>query len=426
MFIVFAGLIVVIRLANREVILILPDDRAVVAAERIDRENNAYYPLHNAQLSLPSRPEAIRVSDGHDPDHMAPYMPETYTTTWALGIGIPPDHPEMLQFIEDSRPALDSARAALNRPYLRFPIPVAHWILRTHLPSNSSPAFLFSVWFAYGDAQIRYWNNTDAGVQSLADLWTVISMFDREPMHIYRRWQMPSTKITYFKMLLRLIYETEDPATLDALDSMVREHEPMIDDLYLIFESHMRAIDDTYLAPELMRNMGMNAHLDWEDKIELFQLQQVSAFYIEQLPHFQQEGVLMPGPFEQWMQQTRWYSVPWSDYMDAHVTLNLYQEMRQAWAVMQLQRATRIGIALQRFYLDHGAFPGELRELVPDYLSELPVNPITQQPFKYESIVENRQAMGYMLENQLSQHYDYDGRSRAGGNEALLNTSEFD
>jgi hypothetical protein len=49
-------------------------------------------------------------------------------------------------------------------------------------------------------------------------------------------------------------------------------------------------------------------------------------------------------------------------------------------------------VAVHAYSLDHGALPDRLSQLVPDYLSAIPVDPLTDQPPVYEL---NKQ--GYVL-----------------------------
>lgn len=54
-------------------------------------------------------------------------------------------------------------------------------------------------------------------------------------------------------------------------------------------------------------------------------------------------------------------------------------------------------MALSKFRSDHQRFPKHLKELIPDYLGSLPINPDTGAPFKYELIKGN-----YVLEELSS------------------------
>jgi hypothetical protein len=45
--------------------------------------------------------------------------------------------------------------------------------------------------------------------------------------------------------------------------------------------------------------------------------------------------------------------------------------------------ATELGVALRRYRLDHGAYPGDLSAVVPAYLPDVPIDPFTGQPPVY-------------------------------------------
>lgn len=54
----------------------------------------------------------------------------------------------------------------------------------------------------------------------------------------------------------------------------------------------------------------------------------------------------------------------------------------QLWAEGKVA-CTRIALAAERYRLDHGRFPAQLDELVPDYLDALPVDPVDEKPMRY-------------------------------------------
>ena len=58
-------------------------------------------------------------------------------------------------------------------------------------------------------------------------------------------------------------------------------------------------------------------------------------------------------------------------------------------------RATTLTIAIERFNLENGRPPAMLEELVPDRLSAIPLDPVTNEPFRY--VIDDASPLGYRL-----------------------------
>jgi len=62
------------------------------------------------------------------------------------------------------------------------------------------------------------------------------------------------------------------------------------------------------------------------------------------------------------------------------------QRYWRRWDISQAQvELLRIEIALQRYRMDHTEYPARLDQLVKRYLSVVPMDPFTDQPFRYET-----------------------------------------
>ncbi len=78
-------------------------------------------------------------------------------------------------------------------------------------------------------------------------------------------------------------------------------------------------------------------------------------------------------------------------------TLRMAAALVEAGDVMLAQcRLTAIAVALRRFRLDHGAYPPSLDELVPSYLSWVPLDPFTDAKPAY-----TREGSGFALRAQV-------------------------
>jgi hypothetical protein len=75
--------------------------------------------------------------------------------------------------------------------------------------------------------------------------------------------------------------------------------------------------------------------------------------------------------------------------------------------------ATELAVALRRFRLDHGQYPGTLDALVPAYFAQLPIDRLTDKPPVYA-----RQGTGFRLHAERPEHF-----SPGGGGTAALDWS---
>lgn len=67
----------------------------------------------------------------------------------------------------------------------------------------------------------------------------------------------------------------------------------------------------------------------------------------------------------------------------AMMTPSIFRVMESEGLALARARLALILIALERFRADHGALPASLEELGPQYLEELPTDPISGDPFSY-------------------------------------------
>jgi hypothetical protein len=70
-------------------------------------------------------------------------------------------------------------------------------------------------------------------------------------------------------------------------------------------------------------------------------------------------------------------------------------------------RTSITAIAVERFRLAHGRLPENLNELVPQFLSAVPIDPFDGQPLRY-----HRLAKGYVIYSIGSDDHDDGGREK--------------
>ena len=59
---------------------------------------------------------------------------------------------------------------------------------------------------------------------------------------------------------------------------------------------------------------------------------------------------------------------------------------RKLFRAHVLMNICRVSMHLERYYLHHQAYPANLEELVPSWIPEIPLDPMTQAPFKYKRL----------------------------------------
>lgn len=401
----FIVLIIAATFLNREPVLLYPDDRDRIAAERADREHNAYYILEQAQQGLPELPEP-RLESEYSGEQLR-VMNQSYSTSSILGVRMPLDDSRMLRYLEHAREAITLAHNAKDRPYFRYPIPSTSGSINAQLPRNAPLNAICTNWFVYAAAQIRYLDEIDAGIQSLDDLWTVLSTFRTEPfmgshypngtMHI----------VVYFRSLHHLIRQIDNRDVLKKIDNMIRNHSPVHTDFRPILEAHMRLLDDAALAPKLCKEFGVKARLSIADHFRLFQFQQTSKYIIDNRHHYEEIIHLPLTSYENKLTSFAWYRAPYAGDIDSAVTKSLIYDLTTAHTANGMQPATRIVIALQRYHLDHNRYPERLDLLLPDYMDAIPGTPATTEGVLYEVADDNQ---SYVLEDDGLPEFDHNGR----------------
>ena len=74
---------------------------------------------------------------------------------------------------------------------------------------------------------------------------------------------------------------------------------------------------------------------------------------------------------------------PWYATISRIITPALNSSLLHSVHVQALIRVSRVGLALLRHKLAHGAYPASLAEIDPEFLGEIPVDPFTGQPLVY-------------------------------------------
>lgn len=417
----FVTLIISIRFLNRQDVIILPDQREVIATERANTENNAFYALIQATSLLPRKPALNRFAIPGQPEPREPFDPQPNSVSQILGIELPEDDPEFLQFLRDAEPAIEAAKKSLERPYFRLQYPVGIRYGGLHHPPNPKFSVLFSTWLAHTNAQIRFWGEEDAAIDSLNQLAQIQRMMTDEPLKLYYGWEVREFNIDYYKIIQSLVRNTTDRATLDALDVMLRDQPLPYEDMVTVLEAHLRAIDDTYLLPTILDSHNIEYQFGLEDQIKMIMFQNAAEFFISQLDELRELAPKTIPEYEPWFIHSGWSDVPWTDYVDAQCTITLFDGLTRAHRLNGLQVATRITVLLEKYKLDHAEYPETLDALTPDYVESLPISPAAGKSFEY-----SREQDFYNLSDIELNYYGYSGGIQSTVQHHYVKAANFD
>ncbi|MFP6582190.1 MAG: hypothetical protein VCD00_06490 [Candidatus Hydrogenedentota bacterium] len=419
--IAFVAFIVFIRMLNREDVFIFPNDRDSITAERADTENNAFYALVEAMSLLPNKPTVAPFLIPGQKNSTPPFVAQPNSISHTLGIALAEDDPKFLQFLRDAEAAIEAAKSALDRPFFRlqYPLGIRHGGI--HLPPNPQFSVLYATWLAHANVQIRFWDERDAGVESLNQLAQIQRMMTDEPLKLYYGWETREFSIDYYKIIQTLARNTTDRETLDALDGMLRDQPVPHQDMVAVLDAHLRAIDDTYMTPTILDSHDIEYRAGLEEQISLIQFQNVAEFFIQELDELKTLAPKTIPEYEPWLISADWAAVPWVDYLDSHCTLTLFDGLARAHRLNGLQVATRITVLLEKYNLDHAAYPEALEALTPDYVKSVPISPATGQPFEYSA-----DGNFYNLSDIELNSYGYRGRVQSVDRYHYVKAANFD
>lgn len=346
------------------------------------------------------------------PDHELPqfntlYRPAPNSMGLLNSIARPDDDPEFLQYLKDSKPALDLALTALEKDYFLYPYAVVTPHRAFNIPTPVNPGHLFSAWFAYGNAQVHYWDEADQSIETFDNLFKVIKLHLEEHDDLNTRGDYwTRNKELYYKSLLHIIRNTSDTALIDNIETMLEAQPVLYDDMQRVLHNELRILDETLLAPETMLALGLEVNLRIEDRIQIIQLQNVTNFMRDQLPALEELVEKPVTEYEQWLKTSDWHKVPYTSYLDGYFTQSLMFTLHNAQKTNAMRTATLLAIPIERYKKDTGAYPNTLNALIPDYLDTIPLSPATNTPFQYDY---DGNAQSYSLTDINIPRYGYDG-----------------
>lgn len=367
------SIVTIASFMNREAVLVLNEDPATDLARRAAPEN-AYPIIREAIDTLPGTPEPVDWNEGDWRWRRRDIGWRTPQPTLAslLGMSLADTDPAFQAYLEACRPVYEKARAAVDKPYflLGKPTAMSPWERNS---VGFRPLGLSLV--ALGTWHLRDKQDPVTGLQILEDTIRLSRLVAQE------RDAQPEDPGVEAEALaaLRAHAQTADAATLTLIQAMLdRLGAPYVDRVPLI-ESQWRMLDNTLaqristndLPPQ--RRVALRFLLwYWQDMAEWIIAHKEEVLRLAQGPPPAFLRFLETQDFRWREEERRWGPI-----------YGMWRLTRACAAVESQFEGTRIAVALQRYQRAKAAFPATLDALLPEYLPELPKDPLTGTDFGY-------------------------------------------
>ena len=348
-FALFGGIGVLIVMVNLRAPVNLPLHEAPeITQKRLDKQNNAYYIVMEAVEMLPAPPPPLQPA----------YKPEPDSAGSILEIDRPDDDPLLLEYIHKSRPAVERALKAVEKPWFlygadpavdlseRNETPKKLWRLQTVCftqalvhscsedPSEDACAFLYDT----GRISSMHQHDGSARFPSVPEAASVIQQASADHQR----------KIAEWLLQFRGKWHPPETGIDENLRSIYHLTRPPEERNY----SLLRRFITAFPVNRLKKNMYQHDQdVRQAAGMTYFQYDQ----YRKEHPDFLN--------FDSWGLGTL-YIAPNSSFFAGVDGLLLV-------------------VALESYRRDRGAYPETLDALVPQYVPELPKNPYDGQGFTY-------------------------------------------
>lgn len=176
----FAVLIVWSNLRSTTIDFILDEHPADREAKRTDREKNGYFLLKEAHELIPAKLVPYYAHDPNKPDDLKPYDAEPVSLGKLLDMARPDYHPDMLEFLSASQPAIENVRQALEKPYWTTPIPSLiespYWETYEDFWDLGffSSDWIVKILLGYGLVELYHFDDKERAKEFITMSWNVI------------------------------------------------------------------------------------------------------------------------------------------------------------------------------------------------------------------------------------------------------------
>jgi hypothetical protein len=380
MLLIFVGCIVAVNILKSDVPVLLPERLAQQDAIRQDVTKNAYFKLAEANKMIPVEPLSLLVPDPDYPDERMEYTNQEGSIGDMIRVKRPDDDELLLQFLKNSEPLvklLDQIpeSAEFINPNFTTSMVMDYWD-----DEYLNPNYVLLIHLAYGITQILQWNDIEGGLSTLAKNTGLRSTYlhSTPASNGWFRHSPPRRSI-----LLMLYRKSDDPILRDTLRELMVSSTKPFPDPQEILDSWLGIIDETFKNPERLKE-GPRGR-DIENSIKLLELGAFAKQLKTRLPELREIAALQPSEYSVMIDEGEWDNLYWLDFnnLDKHLMRTLFDRLSYAHNANAVHSAIPLAFALEDFRREHSEYPETAAQLAPDYIAEIPINPITGVPFEY-------------------------------------------
>lgn len=368
-----AGLAIVLAAnLNRQPRLVLDEDPAIDLARR-ESPDNAYHPIAEVLRALPAPPQPVRMRDRWD-WHRIQWAAESPDPAALIGYKPDIDEPAWITFLQDTQSALEQLRPALEKPYylLHPPVAMSPWE-RTELGIEQLGLRLV----ALGAHQLRTGDHAP-GLQTLTDAIRLSRIVGNDRG---MRPEDPGVEPAALAEFRHLARNAPDREVLDRAAAALEALGPPHPQRMPLVENQWRMLDNTLAQRIAVQDLNPGRRLAMRFLLRYWQ---ESANWINE--HKAQLPALIEGPPRPFYEFLEAQDFRWIDEERRWGPRYAMWRLARAVATIQSQyHGTRIALALQRHHADHGQYPPNLDDLAPQYLPEIPQDPLPDAPYAYHN-----------------------------------------
>ena len=384
----FGALAVGVRLVKLEPVLILPEGREEIAARRQSPDNAALV-LSEAYRLLPKNaPKGpLLIDDPNRPGQKRIYEAEIDSISRFLGFERPDDHPEVLDYLRACEPATAKAREALQKPFFLLTEPpglIRYWGGR----SIGAAITLEKLLVAQGNAAWKFENDLPKGIGCITDALRLVNLTAQDTPS---RGGWPDDCLsTAYRILREMAAEKPTAERLALLQTSLTAVGPPYPNRKALLEASWRMIDDTQLNPVPERESRFPESV--VTRFFLWRLRGLAASIRDSKDLWYEQVNATPSAYHKWKMQR-------PEFQKRRNQMFWYGPLQEVDRIVQYASSTQkeyygtlLAIALERYRAAQGAYPETLTALSPDYLPDLPQDPLTGEAIGYR-----RQKEGYLL-----------------------------
>jgi hypothetical protein len=381
-------MVIAIQFTQQEITYFDVDEMNTRNENRQNPALNGLYDLKAAMELLPEKPKPIIVPfEGHK-EFPTPYKPINGSMGSYLGVYRLDSDPLMAEYVDACRPSIERAALALDKPHVLLPYAQRlGWIVYDE-SEHSNVHLIYRPMYAAARMDFLQNNNPKRGA---AVLLLLLKLQQKAEYDLAERsgQNMRNT----LGLIEKLIVHAGSPENLDHIVDVLNQTKDSIEDPTAPMSKWFNLLDNTnhYATTTKAKSRG----LSWKERFLFWQHNRASNLILLN------KEVL-----------TEMSGLPSSEHLDHFITnhegkavLNkksnfpnivpfgftkkmlLYESITRLANIKTNQAhyaKLPIMIALQRYRNEHGAYPENMDQLVPEYLKKVPISPSSNTPFRYQ------------------------------------------